>query len=95
MDLGGHLVVIDSEEEQKFISGFERRVWIGALKTEGAWKWVDGKVLGYAGYWAEGEPNNMGGEEDCVENKFMGDPKRTWNDGTCNLLRLYICEKAM
>ena len=46
-------------------------------------------------YWAEGEPNNMGGEEDCVENKFMGDPKRTWNDGTCNLLRLYICEKAM
>ncbi|XP_042565715.1 C-type lectin domain family 4 member K-like [Clupea harengus] len=95
MDLGGHLVIIDSEEEQKFVSGFKKRVWIGAMKTEGTWTWVDGKVLGNAGYWAKGEPNDSGGKENCVEIKFRGDPLNTWNDGTCSLTNIYFCEKAM
>ncbi|XP_042565676.1 C-type lectin domain family 4 member E-like [Clupea harengus] len=96
MDLGGHLVIIDSEEEQKFISGFKKRVWIGAMETEGTWKWVDGKVLGNAEYWGEGEPNDyQGREEDCAEIFFLRVPLRNWNDVICNFNNTYICEKAM
>ncbi|XP_042565677.1 CD209 antigen-like [Clupea harengus] len=97
MDLGGDLVIIDSEEEQKFVSGFKKRVWIGAVKTEGTWKWVDGKVLGDAGYWAEGEPNDYQGEEEnCLEIRGdLKDPLRTWNDSICSMEKIYICEKAM
>ena len=46
-------------------------------------------------YWDEGEPNDTGGKEDCVEIRVRGDPLRNWNDGTCNFEQIYICEKAM
>ena len=46
-------------------------------------------------YWAVEEPNNLGGEEDCVEIQFRGGPLRNWNDVICSSERIYICEKAM
>ncbi|XP_059199184.1 CD209 antigen-like protein E [Centropristis striata] len=73
-DRGADLVIIDSYEEQEFITKFIKEyTWIGLndRDNEGVWKWVDGSPLTEA-YWMSGMPDNGGGdpkygEEDCVE----------------------------
>ncbi|XP_045570143.1 asialoglycoprotein receptor 2 isoform X2 [Salmo salar] len=38
--MGADLVIINSREEQIFINGFKKNVWIGAYKKDAIWKWV-------------------------------------------------------
>ncbi|KAL6466566.1 hypothetical protein MHYP_G00243700 [Metynnis hypsauchen] len=54
------LVIINSREEQQFVSGLGKTLWIGLTDQaiEGHWKWVDDTSLG-TGYWLPGEPNNL------------------------------------
>ncbi|XP_054436456.1 pulmonary surfactant-associated protein D, partial [Pteronotus mesoamericanus] len=56
-------------------------------KTEGKFTYPTGETLVYSN-WAPGEPNNDGGEEDCVEIFDNG----KWNDKSCGDKRLVICE---
>ncbi|XP_030614163.1 CD209 antigen-like protein E [Archocentrus centrarchus] len=91
-DNGADLVVIESPEEQTFVSTITSEpTWIGLndKEQEGAWKWVDGTRLTWSN-WAQGEPNNAG-EEDCghLESK----EKRPWNDFRCTASMKWICEK--
>ncbi|XP_063080001.1 C-type lectin domain family 4 member E-like [Engraulis encrasicolus] len=100
MDLGGDLVIIDSQEEQEFINTqiksiyAETRAWIGLsdLETEGVWKWVDGKPLSKFGFWMQDEPNDDKGAEDCVETLYQYNPLKTWNDAICSMDKHCICE---
>uniref|UniRef100_A0A3P8R4U7 C-type lectin domain-containing protein n=1 Tax=Astatotilapia calliptera TaxID=8154 RepID=A0A3P8R4U7_ASTCA len=92
-DRGADLVVINSPEEQKFLSTVTTaEVWIGLNdeEQEGSWKWVDGtpQILTY---WARGEPNN-GGHEDCVSVEIE---KNTWFDRPCSSSHQWICEKVL
>lgn len=58
---------------------------------EGEWRWVsDQSKVQYSG-WSNGEPNNYGGNEDCV--LFYLPCNFNWNDGRCHFLSGYICEK--
>ncbi|KAM7406935.1 hypothetical protein PAMA_002912 [Pampus argenteus] len=96
-DRGGDLVVIDSPEEQEFLSKIANQsTWIGLSdrEKEGTWKWTDGTPLTLT-YWHTGEPNNGGGdprvgEEDCVHMR----PTNEWNDLSCDASLQWICEKS-
>ncbi|XP_030614161.1 CD209 antigen-like protein E [Archocentrus centrarchus] len=95
-DKGADLVVIDSPEEQAFLSTIiQTNTWIGLneKEQEGQWKWVDGTPL-ILSYWATNEPNNAGTphhDEDCVH--IRDEDRMTWNDISCASSFKWICEK--
>ncbi|XP_077946721.1 C-type lectin domain family 4 member E-like isoform X2 [Gasterosteus aculeatus] len=102
-DQGADLVIIDSLDEQKFLSSFTtRHSWIGLSDKdiEGTWKWIDGTLL-TAKYWYRDanvvEPDNGGGnswwEEDCAGIKPYQNPQYSWSDLSCYIALRWICEK--
>uniref|UniRef100_A0A673KXL1 Si:ch73-343l4.8 n=1 Tax=Sinocyclocheilus rhinocerous TaxID=307959 RepID=A0A673KXL1_9TELE len=101
-DRGADLVIINTEEKQRFISSLvSERVWIGLSDTEneGIMKWVDNSTL-KQGFWVwfEDEPNNYGGNEDCIELNYNREktgwsPLNSWNDVPCSEKKKGICEK--
>ncbi|XP_059407663.1 CD209 antigen-like protein C [Carassius carassius] len=98
-DRGADLVIINTEEKQRFISSLvKERVWIGLSDTENEdiMKWVDNSPL-KQGFWSTGEPNNDG-NEDCIEMNFNREkpgwsPLNSWNDLSCSKKKKGICEK--
>ncbi|XP_051993548.1 CD209 antigen-like [Xyrauchen texanus] len=93
-DRGGDLVIINTEEEQRFITSlFKEIVWIGlsVIENEGKMKWVDNSPL-KKGFWKRNEPNNLGGDEDCVDLNPALPFLENWNDLPCSVRRKCICE---
>uniref|UniRef100_A0A668A4W8 C-type lectin domain-containing protein n=1 Tax=Myripristis murdjan TaxID=586833 RepID=A0A668A4W8_9TELE len=91
-DRGADLVIIDSPEEQTFISSHKTSVWIGLndRDNEGTWKWTDGTPMTKS-YWNANQPDNWG-EEDCVHiNNF--EAVNNWNDLSCGSSLRWICEE--
>jgi hypothetical protein len=70
MSLGGHLVTINDQAEQNWITATFPSIsnlWIGytAQETEGSFKWISGENSTYTN-WNSGEPNDyyaVGGED--------------------------------
>ncbi|XP_066914844.1 echinoidin-like [Clytia hemisphaerica] len=96
---GGNLVTIDDSAEhtylvQKLNELKVGQVWIGLndRASEGRFRWVkDDSEDGFK-QWCNGQPNNVGGHEDCVElrDKILGN---CLNDRPCGSYRLpFICE---
>uniref|UniRef100_A0A4W5Q9H7 C-type lectin domain-containing protein n=1 Tax=Hucho hucho TaxID=62062 RepID=A0A4W5Q9H7_9TELE len=93
---GADLVIINSKEEQTFLTNLNKRVWIGLTDKdrEGTWKWVDGTPL-ITAYWTGPQPDNGGGdpiygEEDCAEIIIWW----IWNDTSCANHYNWVCEKV-
>lgn len=93
-EMGGHLVTLNSEEEQKYIeklleNGTKKQYWIGMSRSDNELKWVTGEEISYEN-WDSGEPNGSGrgnGEyEDYIHilnepNPARGSSNRfCWND---------------
>ncbi|KAM9450007.1 C-type lectin domain family 4 member E-like [Clarias gariepinus] len=95
---GADLVIINSSEEQEFISKVlsRRKAWIGLNDRdgEGVWKWEDDTPLS-TGYWGQGEPNAEAGNEDCVISGEMSDSVWNWADYPCDREFMWICEKTI
>ncbi|XP_042620392.1 CD209 antigen-like protein C isoform X2 [Cyprinus carpio] len=98
-DRGADLLIINTEEKQRFISSLvSERVWIGLSdrEQEGIMKWVDNSPL-KQGFWLKGEPNNTD-NEDCIELNYNREkpgwsPLTSWNDCSCSEKIKGICEK--
>ncbi|XP_070771371.1 CD209 antigen-like protein E [Enoplosus armatus] len=105
-DRGANLVVIESTEEQKFLSNFTTggtQAWIGLTDRdkEGTWIWINRAPLSLqpVKYWRKDQPDNGDGyktlgEEDCAHIITGGDEKN-WNDLSCDTTLRWICEKLV
>ncbi|KAJ7991904.1 hypothetical protein DPEC_G00288700 [Dallia pectoralis] len=104
---GGHLVIINSQQEQEFLylSTKNKTHWIGLndLETEGRWLWVDKTPLKNtdAQFWHVrtngelSEPDNWTVQdpsgEDCV---VLGENySNVWFDFSCKFVERFVCEK--
>ena len=90
--LGGRLATIERFSVNNFLFRNFRQskrtnVWFGMKKISSTWSLPDGKATVYR-RWNTGEPNNVGGNEDCVEMWDNG----FWNDAPCTQRRPFICE---
>uniref|UniRef100_A0A8C2A1W4 C-type lectin domain-containing protein n=1 Tax=Cyprinus carpio TaxID=7962 RepID=A0A8C2A1W4_CYPCA len=81
-DRGADLVIINTEEKQRFIySLISERVWIGLSDTEN-----------------EGQPNNQNENQNCIELNYNREktgwtPLNSWNDFSCSDKKKGFCEK--
>uniref|UniRef100_A0A096MCD7 C-type lectin domain family 4 member M-like n=1 Tax=Poecilia formosa TaxID=48698 RepID=A0A096MCD7_POEFO len=93
---GADLVIINSRDEQDFLTWYKKRLWIGLTdaEKEGEWKWVDGTRLNTS-YWGPDEPNSdLGENEDCGEMRFF-ESENNWNDVSCGIKNSWICERKL
>ncbi|XP_040203197.1 asialoglycoprotein receptor 1-like isoform X2 [Rana temporaria] len=96
---GAHLVVINGEDENRFVGSLSnwQTSWIGLTDVDGSWKWVDGTSYDDTPkFWMPGQPDEWinpihSQGEDCAELHSSGG----WNDGHCSLELVYICEKEL
>jgi hypothetical protein len=88
--LGGTLAIIANADQQKWVFNTfnsyqgvnEIGLWIGLHRTKlsGPFAWVTGAPLTYTN-WNQGEPNNVGGAENCVHmSSGVTWAPGTWND---------------
>ena len=108
-ELGGHLPIIRSAEENQFIfdqiknvQGISRwGVWIDAdRQADGKFVWGDGTPLeGHYTNWANGEPNDHRGNEDCVHMYAKkSNLESFWNDMPCDFFMgdgAILCQKGI
>ncbi|CAH1266292.1 CD209 [Branchiostoma lanceolatum] len=102
-DDGGTLAMPRDADTNAFLISLYKSVnnhkafWIGLhdQREEGTFEWVDGTALCYSDSWAQGQPNNLIGIEDCVlfspanTTKFV--PKK-WYDAPCHRRMLFLCQ---
>ncbi|XP_035663427.1 lactose-binding lectin l-2-like [Branchiostoma floridae] len=64
---GGTLAMPRDAETNTFLLSLFKpgQFWFG-LRKEGRFKWLDGSALGTYNYWAPGQPNNEGGNQDWL-----------------------------
>ena len=70
--------------------------WIGLRRDDQTFVWLDGvtanqKTVG----WADNEPSNYGGRENCTHVNHPNHPFNTINDIPCNVQYHGLCEKFL
>ncbi|KAM9385493.1 CD209 antigen-like protein A [Pholidichthys leucotaenia] len=87
---GADLVIIDSREEQEFVSELtiNEESWIGLMTTGYEWKWVDGSNLTTM-FWEEGAGNYSDHDNVAVCCNKDGQ----WTQSELNEKKGWICEK--
>uniref|UniRef100_A0A3Q3FZ28 Ladderlectin-like n=1 Tax=Kryptolebias marmoratus TaxID=37003 RepID=A0A3Q3FZ28_KRYMA len=89
---GAHLTSIRGDDEYDFIRGLvlratgtNTRTWVGGTDAakEGYWVWTDGSPFTFTA-WGSGEPNNVDGNENCMEINLNG--QNYVNDENVSLL---------
>ncbi|XP_037534437.1 galactose-specific lectin nattectin-like [Nematolebias whitei] len=98
-DHAGHLASFHDKDEYDFIrtvivraTGTNTKSWVGGTdaEEEGVWKWSDGSDFSYT-HWGNGEPNNLGGHENCMDINVDGQDHV--NDEVCSQENAFVCTK--
>ena len=99
---GGYLVEINDKQEHDFIKTFVKSmlyqyVLVGMTdeEKEGRWMFLQSKQPVVYFDWVPGQPNNVGGTDDCVYLESRHDWKMI--DTSCDLPTLmsrFVCEKS-
>ncbi|XP_078132456.1 C-type isolectin Sp-CL4-like isoform X2 [Sander vitreus] len=97
--LNSNLVSLHSEDEANFLTCLTwfavhdyKLFWIGAKRSGGVFGFIDGSKFNYKP-WQFRQPNNSGGQEDCIESDYNS--WDYWNDVTCTKERFFACAKKM
>ncbi|KAH9498738.1 chromatin-modulating protein mrc1 [Bulinus truncatus] len=96
-DAGGSLVKIADSAFNSFVDSLVSKqvgdYWIGLndQKLENNFEWLNETVQAAFTYWGANEPNNNGGNENCVY--LSGSNSYKWNDSPCDTLVRYICQQ--
>jgi Lectin C-type domain len=91
---GGGLVSINSGREYNLLTQWlPATTWTGAndLAKEGSFVWESGEPFEYEQF-AAGEPNNLIGIQDCIEQQVSDG---SWHDRDCRVRNRYVCERAL
>ncbi|XP_078572995.1 alpha-N-acetylgalactosamine-specific lectin-like [Branchiostoma floridae x Branchiostoma japonicum] len=97
---GGTLAMPRDAETNAFLISMYKsvsnraRFWFGLhdQREEGSFEWVDGSALGTYSSWGPGQPDNYGGNEDCVVYIAASSRKDKWGDYLCDVLIRFICQ---
>ncbi|XP_031440429.1 C-type lectin domain family 4 member F-like [Clupea harengus] len=94
--MGGHLVIITSQQEMDFLKAKGEDHWIGLTdaQEEGKWRWVDNTPLTDPNFWGPRQPDNYKGYDPDGENCVMI-TRGEWNDRSCGVSFKRICEKKI
>ncbi|XP_062601057.1 uncharacterized protein LOC134262707 isoform X1 [Saccostrea cucullata] len=96
-EYGGTLAYVRSFFLEPCISNTLGEIGHGSFSIGGKkhpsrnWTWMDDTPITQPSYWARGEPNNVGGNENCLQFKFYG-ANFHWNDVSCNAIAGFICQ---
>ncbi|KAM6038314.1 hepatic lectin-like [Chlamydotis macqueenii] len=91
---GAHLVIVNSEQEQKFLKdniNGSSTYWLGVTDQleEGSWVWTNGEKTSIS-FWNTWKENREKEQKDCGS---IG-PDGVWSDAVCSRPKRWICEKS-
>lgn len=96
VSMGGHLASIHDSATQTFLVSTAFGIvlgewWIGGSDEafEGQFSWTDHTPFDVV-FWDDGEPNNAGGNENCVHLASWANGR--WNDIPCEAALHYVCQ---
>jgi hypothetical protein len=94
VDLGGHLVAIDTANELGVLAEWVGpEVWIGGTDApvEGTFVWTNGQPWSFAS-WKDGLPADPGGNKDCVMLITPSGSLPVFDCRSCSDKRPFVCE---
>jgi len=100
-EFGAQLTSIHSQDEADFIAGLLADLqemdssvllwtWIGGLRSGNVFQWIDGSTFDFT-YWRVNEPNNAGGNENCIHSWT----DNMWNDLPCYRQLIFLYKKQL
>uniref|UniRef100_A0A2C9KYC8 C-type lectin domain-containing protein n=1 Tax=Biomphalaria glabrata TaxID=6526 RepID=A0A2C9KYC8_BIOGL len=95
---GARLAVVNTPEKRNLLAG-KSDTWIGLddRQIEGRYMWHDGTELTdnqRTDFFCYGQPDNWNDAEDCLHASIYCSAPHNINDGNCETINKYLCEKV-
>jgi len=92
---GGDIAVVDVDAINDWLAKRDKKLgvlWIGATdsKREGTWVWTNGNLTTRKKHWGTGQPDNNGGNQDCLVVNWS--KPGVWDDQTCTVKNAFVCQ---